>query len=250
MHDKTAYKGEWLNYKRHGFGTQYTLSNDNTLIKIFEGQWRNDQKFGHGTLFHGVNELKVYILSDQLRVICSHIRNSTDILDCWTAKGGLNYRLYKPYEPNEHREKLDKSFVSNHWPCTVVYFKTGDIYIGRFSTKVRRNGTGVNFNTDGTIYTGKWTEDKKHGTGTLYPNFQSYQKDENKIKELIKQYAFEESNKLSKYRQLKIPILKSEIKDVLKIQHQSMCKMEENIDEIYKEEQQWDQGELVKSNKI
>ena len=66
-----------------------------------------------------------------------------------------------------------------------MHFKTGDIYFGNFNTKTRRNGKGVNLNTDGTIYAGEWIDNVKHGTGTLYPNSKSYDKDKNEIKEQI-----------------------------------------------------------------
>ena len=43
-------------------------------------------------------------------------------------------------------------------------------YVGEFNTEARRNGKGVNYNTNGTIYVGEWVENKRHGPGTLYPN--------------------------------------------------------------------------------
>ena len=51
LHDSTAYEGEWLNYKRHGYGTLFKLSNNNTPIKIYEGHWENDKREGKGTEF-------------------------------------------------------------------------------------------------------------------------------------------------------------------------------------------------------
>ena len=51
LHDGTAYEGEWLNYQRHGKGTLFKHSTNNTPLKIYEGEWRNDKRWGEGIEF-------------------------------------------------------------------------------------------------------------------------------------------------------------------------------------------------------
>ena len=63
FHDGTAYEGEWLNYRRHGKGTEFKHSTNNTPVKTYQGQWKDNERSGYGTSFKICNDntsVKVY----------------------------------------------------------------------------------------------------------------------------------------------------------------------------------------------
>ena len=164
----------------------------------------------------------------------------------------------------------NKGFGIYNLPFTLVHFQTGDIFIGEFNTKIRRSGKGVNFNPDGTIYVGEWTEDIKHGAGTLYPNSNSYNKDENEIRKQIKRYfnklksergntpfevesdekdSFDDEDSEDPRLKYTFDPLKDGIEKAWKIQSDRESEMQINQQDTYKEEQEWEHGKLVKSTK-
>ena len=98
LHDGTAYRGEWLNCKRHGDGILYKLSSDNVLQKIFEGSFYDDLE-SRGSIFYDTDSIEVEIIDKAINKISTYTRNSTDIHDCWTANYGFNevYIDYKEY---------------------------------------------------------------------------------------------------------------------------------------------------------
>ena len=151
---------------------------------------------------------------------------------------------------NANTENWKQAFASHDIPCTVVYFETGDIYIGSFSTNSRRNGHGVNFSTDGTIYAGHWVDNTKHGAGTSYPNYESYQKDTNDIKEQIEMWIGYSSKSLNKEERCEKSYLSPEIKQAYKMVKKWQSEADLHEQENYKKEEQWEQGELVASTQV
>ena len=73
LHDRTAYKGQWRNFKRHGKGTLFELCIDNTLQKIYEGEWEDDEKHGKGTLYDGTDSLEVSELIDDIPILLNEL---------------------------------------------------------------------------------------------------------------------------------------------------------------------------------
>lgn len=51
-----------------------------------------------------------------------------------------------------------------------AFFKEGEgsVYMGTWDRSPRRSGLGVEFCVDGGIYEGEWSDDRRHGMGTLY----------------------------------------------------------------------------------
>ena len=95
---------------------------------------------------------------------------------------------------------------------------------------------------------------KKHDTGTLYPNIESYQKDENDIKKQINQCVQEQYNQLERINlsdfQEDTIVWRSEMEEILKRHEHKEIEMKINTLESYKEEQQWEHGKLVSSTKV
>ena len=277
LHDGYAYQGQWENYKRHGEGTLYKRSDDGNLEKVYQGTWEHDKPNDDGPYYDGTDSVKVKISSyNTISHIWWYTRSPTAMQDTWTIKAAFRQKLYlnnrfvtwkEYYEREKELDDFEYDRECNveevfeqirNWVrrlCNLVYFENGDIYIGQFDTEHLRHGQGLNFNADGTVYSGTWQNNIKHGPALLYSDYQVCHNDQNYIIEMIRHLIISCKGKWTLSIKL-IPI--SEIlfdryepfEKVLEAQEKRVSEMGLDQQARYKEEQQWENGELIQSTKV
>ena len=280
LHDGTVYQGQWSNNKRHGKGILYKKSDDGNLKKVYQGTWINDKPDDDGTYYDGTDSVKVRTSYNSKDYILWYTRSPTTMQDTWTIKAAFRQKLYlnnRFATRNEYRKRekeLDdfkyRKFKCNGREdmfehvrnmvsrlCNLVYFGKGDIYIGQFDTEHLRHGQGLNFNADGTVYSGTWQNNKKHGPAILYSHYNVCHNDKHYIIEMIKHLIIRYTDDSGLNWRL-IPISTSEywqekykpFKEVLEAQEKRVSEMGLDKQARYKEDQLWENGELIQSTKV
>ena len=278
LHDGYAYQGQWYNYKRHGEGTLYKRSDDGNLEKVYQGNWYNDKPSDrHGTYYDGLDSVKVEItLHYYINRILWYTRSPTAIQDTWTIKAAFRQKLYlnnrfvtwgeynkrwKELDNFKYRSECNGEEVVEHIRnmvsrlCNLVYFGNGDIYIGQFDTKHLRHGQGLNFNADGTVYSGTWQNNIKHGPAVLYSDYNICHNDKNYIIEMIKQLIISCKREYEYSNEYLVPISENyyrykPFKEVLEAQEKRVSETGLDLQASYIEKQQWKHGKLKKKKKV
>ena len=107
LHGGYAYKGEWQNHKRDGFGALYKRSDEGNLKKVYQGTWRNDKR-NIGTYYDGTDSVKVWTSSNTISRIYWYTRSPTVTQDTWTIKAAFRQKLYlenRFVTKDEYRER-------------------------------------------------------------------------------------------------------------------------------------------------
>lgn len=169
-----GYKGDFKGFARHGSGSYW----HNGLKMKYEGQWEND-------LIHGKGQLEV---KDKWAYTGDFLKNKKH------GKGVLCFASGAKYE-GEFLEDLKHGQGSMFWQDPQeVYHGEWDqgrlegfgVYIYQnnftenkhirnhfrgFFQKGAREGLGVHFYSDGSVYVGEWKQNMKHGQAVFLDDF-------------------------------------------------------------------------------
>ncbi|XP_061783068.1 MORN repeat-containing protein 3 [Nerophis lumbriciformis] len=137
------YTGEWLDNKKHGWGTQVWKK----LGTIYNGEWKCGKRDGYGT--YSVANTKVYA-----KKYCGEWRNG--------IKHGHGTYFYDNSAVYEGEWSEDRR---SGWGRML--FNCGDVYEGEWM-KDKEDGWGVLQFANGNWYEGSWKEGKKSGRGKFY----------------------------------------------------------------------------------
>jgi hypothetical protein len=136
------YTGDWLDNKKHGFGSMTMVSGDK-----YEGEWQANRRDGKGT--HWVKKGK---------------RLRKEYAGDWRhdKRHGLGIFYYQNGDKYEGEWANDR----RHGRGKMAY-ASGEVYEGDWSSDLR-SGLGVLTLANGDRYEGHWLDDQKEGPGRYF----------------------------------------------------------------------------------
>ncbi|TWW59723.1 MORN repeat-containing protein 3 [Takifugu flavidus] len=139
------YTGEWLDDKKHGYGTQIWSKTGSMYV----GFWKYGKPDGEGTQKVLDPKLKDYIVR-----YAGHWKNG--------KKHGMGLyfgddsTIYDGQWAKDHR---------NGWGR--MYYPNGDVYAGEWLNDLQ-HGQGIMYYANKNIYVGNWSAGSKDGNGSCY----------------------------------------------------------------------------------
>lgn len=139
------YIGEWLDDKKHGYGTQVWSKTGSMYV----GYWKHGKPDGDGTQKVLDPKLKDYV-----------VKYAGD----W--KNGKKHGMGLYFD--DSGTVYEGQWVEGHqhgWGR--MYFPNGDVYAGEW-LKDRHQGQGIMYYANKNIYVGEWRDGMKNGQGSCY----------------------------------------------------------------------------------
>ena len=184
--NKLIFKGQYLNGKRHGKGTEYNINGN----KIFEGSYINGEKSGKGKEYSNIGNKLIFegeYKNNKRNGTGKEYYNGKVVFEgkyqdgkIWNGKGlspdGKDDFIIKKgkghiKEYNERRKLIFEGELINglREGKGKEYYSNGKIYYEGDYKKGKKNGKGIMYNEFGwKSYEGDFLEDKKNGKGIMY----------------------------------------------------------------------------------